>query len=304
MRLNATATLLVLASLVLAGCIAQPEESTEGTADDATTTTRDRGGTGSDGADGGVTQVNQQEQENEQEVTTNQSQSVNQNQSVVVNLPPWPTTSQPPEMPRQPTQPAPQQPPAAPTPPQQPSGGSQEWPREGSTVVYEIYGWHGSPAQSPYSETRARAEWTYSNGDWTGRCVLQEWSRDEPGEELEQEQSTRTYQVSDPPHWPLFNSRQTPHRGGPIDAWYLQGCEISAQHASYNMTTQTTWNGQPLEAHTATEFANETAYRDLYTEWDDATGLVLRWTVAESGGATRGELVSTDANVGVDRRPS
>lgn len=280
-------------ALALAGCVTvddDPDEST-GAPDDQPDATTTPTGTGvdedgeddRDAADGdGQGQGQGQDQ--------GQGQTVNQNQTVIVNVGPTPTAPAPTTASPPPTTASP-----TPTPPPNDDGDQPPlvWPRAGSHVTYEVT-WHDVDGQT-VTQTTARAEWTHDGSDWRGACTATARTQAADGSTETRTQST-TYTASDPPHWPLFNTRQVPHVGGPIDTWHLHVCAIVSGHHQYAGETVTTWDERNVMAYVAVETDAQRDEKDFRTEWDQRTGLVLDWDLRESDGDRLvGELTSTDA---------
>lgn len=282
-------TLVLGLGLALAGCVTlddDPDESTSAPDDQPVDTTSPTPTDADDDEDasGGQGQGQGQDQ--------GQGQHVNQNQTVIVNVGPTPTAPAP-----SPTSPTPASPsPTSPTPATPPAGDEQPpivWPRAGSHVSFNV-SWHDVDGET-VTRTTARAAWTHDGNDWRGTCTAHESTQVANGAPVERTY-TETYTASDPPHWPLFNSRQVPHVGGPIDTWHLHVCAIVSGHHQYAGETVTTWDDRNVMAYVAVETDAQRDEKDFRTEWDQRTGLVLNWDLRESDGDRLvGELSSTDA---------
>lgn len=266
-------TLTLACALALVGCVTldgDPDESTAAP-DDGNVATTPSGEAGANGdADAGQGQGQDQ----------GQNVNVSQDQVVIVNVGPTPTA------------PAPTT--TTPTPPPTPTPDAPRiWPTAGSHVAYEV-AWHDVDAGATTRAT-ARAEWTHDGSDWRGTCVANERTQRDDGS-VSERTITTSYTASDPPHWPLFNTRQTPQVGGPVDTWHLHVCAIVSGHHQYAGEDVVLWDGKQVAAHVGVEEDAQRAEKDLRTEWDQRTGLVLRWDLRESDGDRLvGELTTTDA---------
>ena len=208
--------------------------------------------------------------------------------------PPATTTPTPPPPTPTPPPPTPTPPPPTPTPP---SPEPQAWPHEGSFVRYRVTVFEGSPDGSYNAATFTNVTWTYTNGDWRGTC---DGTRTE---QFREDAPTTTavhhdFVASDPPHWPLFNTRSPPEVGGDVTAWFMKGCNIQQLERRYagTDTEPTTVNGQPTTADTfvATDY-DDGSPDDFRTEWSRDSGLVEYWSWSQRHTSTRGDLVDTDA---------
>lgn len=217
--------------------------------------------------------------------------------------PAGPTPSTPPPPPpasTTPPSPTPTPPPPPPTP--TPTPTPTAWPRDGSFVTIAIEGRQSfSGTDQGWTQT-ARATWTYRDGDWHGACEGTRTSRDAEG------QTTTTtfshaFTASDPPHWPLFNTKTPPVLGEDVDTSFMSGCAIEQEAYTYRGpdTEPATVSGAPRVArtHVATSDEGDIPY-DFRTEWSQTTGLVLTWSKVRGYGtqapwSTSGRLVDTDA---------
>jgi hypothetical protein len=206
---------------------------------------------------------------------------------------PTPESTPPPVAP--PPEPTP--PPADPTPPPPtppaPDDDPEEpdpdvWPREGSTVT--VRGTAGESFPSTFDNSSEwTATWTFEDGDWRGEC---EGSYEHDWDEgISEEDTSGTFRAeftaSDPPHWPLFNTRDVPDVGDEIEVWIMWDCDIRQETMIYS--------GIENGFHTAddTQEAEEN-YSDFNTRWDPETGLVLDWSWSRSHSGSSG-TVETDA---------
>lgn len=213
---------------------------------------------------------------------------------------PTPVASTPPPPPPSPTPPAPSPtpPPPSPTPP---TPAPAAWPHEGSYVRYAATASRSSYDGGYQQRDRAEATWTFTNGDWRGTCAIQT-SEYVSHRGWENRTGTRAYSPASPPHWPLFDTRSPPAQGEAVTVWYLDGCLPTSEEGDFagTDTEATTRNGQPAQA--ATYVAVEPAgseMQDLRTEWSRASGLVLTWSYQRMGSSMTatfaGHLVDTDA---------
>ena len=207
---------------------------------------------------------------------------------------PTPTATPTPPPPATPTPtPTPPSPPTTPaTPPSPTPPPPAAWPREGSHVRYHATVERVASDGSYRQEERAEAAWTYRDGDWTGTCTVEVRER-VAGRGEETTTRTRTFTASDPPHWPIFNTRSPPAPGGAVTTWLLDGCDI--EHLD-----DAVYQGTDTEAGAATHVAAypEARDEDFRTEWSRASGLVVTWDWIRWGATTthvRGGLVATDA---------
>lgn len=137
------------------------------------------------------------------------------------------------------------------------------------------------------------ATWTYRDGDWRGTCGgtwHHDWYDDTPDRTGT---FTRTFEASNPPHWPLFNTRSPPAPGSPMMVWVMRDCEIFSTEKVYTGTeTHPTWGLQ----HNADDTQEaEDHYSDFDAWWDPDTGLVHAWRWAQLHGGSSGQVTSTDA---------
>lgn len=135
----------------------------------------------------------------------------------------------------------------------------------------------------------ANASWRYSNGDWRGTCVKHTRGTDVDGEEYDRTE-TFTYSASDPPHWPIFNTRDPPDVGEPVTTWTLRGCTIDEDEWPYR--------GLADGYHSASSNPDEPPF-DFRTKWSARSGLVTEWSLVrymtQAPFSSVGRLTATDA---------
>lgn len=139
------------------------------------------------------------------------------------------------------------------------------------------------------------AEWVYRDDDWHGTCEGS-WTTTWEDDRVERGTFSARFEASDPPHWPLFNTKTPPAKGGSVEAWYMWDCRIGSAQMLYDGTVD---HGEWGTTHTAqdTQEAEEN-YSDFDTHWDPESGLVIDWKWARSHSGTSGRVTSTDAPVG------
>ena len=194
--------------------------------------------------------------------------------------PPEPTPA-PTPAPTPPPTPTPTPPPPTPTPP------PPAWPREGSRVT--VRGDAGESIPSTFNNRSTwEATWTYRDGDWHGTCSGS-WEHTWYNGTVERGSFSRALEASDPPHWPLFNTRSPPAVGEEMTVWIMWDCRITQERMVYAGTE----DGGAV--HLATEPDEASPYSAFETRWSAGSGLVLSWEWARSHSGTRGQLVDTDA---------
>lgn len=202
---------------------------------------------------------------------------------------PTPTTAPtPPPAPA--SEPTPEPAPREPASPAEASEPNEEtWPREGSFV--RVRGSASESAPNTFvNASQWMATWRYVDGDWVGECEgtwETDWHEDSGNEDTSGSFS-RKLSADDPPHWPLFDTRDPPDEGESVQAWVMWGCDIESASMVYS--------GLDDGRHRADDTPEaEGNYSDFTTFWDQRTGLVLEWDWARRTSGTRGELVDTDA---------
>lgn len=201
--------------------------------------------------------------------------------------PPPPTATTPPPTATTPTTPA-QPPPAA-------------WPREGSYVKYYVENRQSFSGSPQGWEKYANLTWTYTNGDWRGVCEGDNHATDHNGVTTV-EHFRVEYTASDPPHWPLFNTRNVPAVGEEVEAWNTRACRIESETWTYmgTETHEASVNGQvrTVPTHRAQSVESDMPF-NYRTEWSTSTGLVLYWSHSRSPSqapsSATGQLIDTDA---------
>lgn len=204
--------------------------------------------------------------------------------------PPPVTTSPPPPAPPSPT-PTPTPSPAAPP----------KWPREGSFVSYYVETSQSFSGTPQGFRQYVNATWTYRGGDWHGVCAGNRHSTDSEGV-VTITPVRATFEASNPPHWPLFDTRTPPAVGEDVATWWLRGCAIESDEWPYRGadSATTTVNGAPtlVPTYRATSDPGELPY-DVQTEWSTKTGLVVEWSLArvatQAPFSNSGRLTDTDA---------
>lgn len=149
-------------------------------------------------------------------------------------------------------------------------------------MTYEVVVLAGAPDGSVNSDWFTNWTWTYTGGDWVGRCegTHVHGPYDEP---QARDPVSATFTAATPPHWPPMNTRDPPAVGSTITAWDLFRCEIQSRDAKY-AGVQDGW-------HTATDF-DDGSPDDYITAWDRETGLVHHWDQWRRYSHAWGEMTS------------
>lgn len=143
------------------------------------------------------------------------------------------------------------------------------------------------------------ATWTYRDGDWHGTCEgtsehdWDEWMEEELGYNDTTTTFARTFSASDPPHWPLFNTRNPPAESDDVEVWLMWDCRITSETMVYTGVVDHDRAGRAHRADDTQEA--EENYSDFTAFWDTDTGLVLSWGWGRRHSGTSGEVMETDA---------
>lgn len=165
------------------------------------------------------------------------------------------------------------------------SEGSEAWPRQGSTVEYELRTSFTAPDGSYHREATATLALAYDGTLWSGSCV---GSETEVVDGVATSEEFATPSLGTPPVGPtdakpgetvalaLLDDPQVAEacrqRGETVEVVRLRGGSILAE-----------------------EMPETSDYQDVAATWDRETGLVLEWTRAVRTGSVTGRLVHSDA---------
>lgn len=139
-------------------------------------------------------------------------------------------------------------------------------------------------------ETYANLTWTYTNGDWRGECVAQRHDDMDGDNVYVVEERRVTYSSSNPPHWPLMNTRNPPAVGEEVNSWTSDACALEMETWTYAGLSNGVHRAESTDADRPYHFV---------TTWDADSGLVLTWHHSKEGSSAPrsnvGRLVATDA---------
>lgn len=184
--------------------------------------------------------------------------------------------------------------------PSWPAQQAAPWPREGSTVEYELRSSFTVPDGSYHEETTARLRLAFDGARWTGTCSGQ------AREVLDGSPTTSTWSMASGGQPILAPAGM--RRAATVPATLTQGADVAealrqmgtdllvvgpGRHA----TAMEDDRGRTLRrnAWTAEELPETSAYQDLAAAWDRETGLLLDWTRVGSMSTSGVRLVASDA---------
>lgn len=167
--------------------------------------------------------------------------------------------------------------------PSSPALHTAPWPREGSSVEYELRSSFTAPDGSYHVESTSRLALVYDGTAWNGTCA---------GETLEVVDGV-----------PLLSTWSSPSGGRPASAptGARRGETVVVTLLDDPGVAQGCWQRSEDVAVVAggrraagEELEETSAYQDVTVTWDRKTGLVQDWSRQVRSGSTAGRLVASD----------
>jgi hypothetical protein len=166
-----------------------------------------------------------------------------------------------------------------------PGRQAEAWPRDGSTVEYDLRTSFSAPDGSYRQETTARLLLAFDGTGWAGTCS---------GETLEvvDGAATRSRWSVDSGGQPASAPRGAHPRQQVVvalldDGGIAEGCRQRGETVQVVRRHGDTLLGE--------ELPETSGYQAVSVSWDVGTGLVEEWSRLVQGGSAAGRLVATDA---------
>ncbi|HUR25892.1 MAG TPA: hypothetical protein VM327_07770 [Candidatus Thermoplasmatota archaeon] len=157
------------------------------------------------------------------------------------------------------------------------------WPRNGSTVEYDLASSFTAPDGSYHQETASRLRLVFDGTAWSGTCTG-------TARETVDGTTTRSSWSASSGGEPARAPRDA-RRGSTVTVPLFEGVDIAEGCRQRAETVHVV--GHKRQVTTGVEPAGTSPYQDVSIAWDRGTGLVLDWSKAFRDGSSSGRLVES-----------